>query len=403
MSRPHTIASDTLSSGTLSNDTLSNGKVRLTQAEVDEIEHEISHLPDRRSAAIDALKIILVANADEMEPGTFKDRLILEQDPHQLIDGMIVSAYAIAADIGYIFICAEYHAAIARLREAIVRARAADLLVAILALALMHADRSGQITFSYFDLLRHEIDPAIAYYLMWGFFLAFVVKLPGFPFHTWLPDTHTQAPTAASVLLAGILLKTGAYGLIRFTVPLFPEASMQIAELAMTLGAAGILYGALLAFAQSDFKRLVAYSSVSHMGFVLVGVYAWTELTMQGSVVQMLAHGFSTAALFMLAGALQHHLPIRDMAQMGGLWLVMPRMGAIAMQRVYQGAARNYAPTLANIVWVGMAVPAQMATPLIAVDDYALTFSGLIVLAAFFINLQAYSYHRCRGENRTSS
>ena len=269
------------------------------------------------------------------------------------------------------------------------------MLVAILALALMNADRSGQITFSYFELIRHEIDPAIAYYLMWGFFLAFVVKLPGFPFHTWLPDAHTQAPTAASVLLAGILLKTGAYGLIRFTVPLFPEASMQIAELAMMLGAAGILYGALLAFAQSDFKRLVAYSSVSHMGFVLLGVYAWTELTMQGAVVQMLAHGFSTAALFMLAGALQHRLHTRDMAQMGGLWLVMPRMGAIAMffivaslgmpglgnfvgeflillgafgvnkiitvvatlglvsgavyaliamQRVYQGAARNYAP-----------------------------------------------------------
>ena len=269
------------------------------------------------------------------------------------------------------------------------------MLVAILALALMNADRTGHITFSYFELLRHEIDPDLAYYLMWGFFLAFVVKLPGFPFHTWLPDAHTQAPTAASVLLAGILLKTGAYGLIRFTVPLFPEASMQIAELAMMLGAAGILYGALLAFAQSDFKRLVAYSSVSHMGFVLVGVYAWTELTMQGSVVQMLAHGFSTAALFMLAGALQHRLHTRDMAQMGGLWLVMPRMGAIAMffivaslgmpglgnfvgeflillgafgvnkiitvvatlglvsgavyaliamQRVYQGAARNYAP-----------------------------------------------------------
>ena len=269
------------------------------------------------------------------------------------------------------------------------------MLVAILALALMNADRTGHITFSYFELIRHEIDPDLAYYLMWGFFLAFVVKLPGFPFHTWLPDAHTQAPTAASVLLAGILLKTGAYGLIRFTVPLFPEASMQIAELAMTLGAAGILYGALLAFAQSDFKRLVAYSSVSHMGFVLVGVYAWTELTMQGSVVQMLAHGFSTAALFMLAGALQHRLHTRDMAQMGGLWLVMPRMGAIAMffivaslgmpglgnfvgeflillgafgvnkiitvmatlglvsgavyaliamQRVYQGAARNYAP-----------------------------------------------------------
>lgn len=205
------------------------------------------------------------------------------------------------------------------------------MLVAILGLVLMNADTSGQLTFSYFDLLRHEIDPDIASYLMWGFFLAFVVKLPGFPFHTWLPDAHTQAPTAASVLLAGILLKTGAYGLIRFTVPLFPDASMQIAGFAMVLGAAGIVYGALLAFAQTDFKRLVAYSSVSHMGFVLLGVYAWTEITLQGSVMQMVAHGFSTAALFMIAGALQHRLHTRDMTEMGGLWMAMPRMGAIAM------------------------------------------------------------------------
>ena len=168
----------------------------------------------------------------------------------------------------------------------------------------------------------------------WAFlllFLGFIVKVPSVPFHTWLPDAHTQAPTAASVLLAGILLKTGAYGLIRFTVPLFPEAAAEIANFAMALGAIGILYGALLAFAQTDFKRLVAYSSVSHMGFVLVGVFAWTELTLQGSVMQMVAHGFSTAALFMMAGAIQHRIHTRDMAEMGGLWLEAPRMGAIAM------------------------------------------------------------------------
>jgi NADH-quinone oxidoreductase subunit M len=205
------------------------------------------------------------------------------------------------------------------------------MLVAILALVLTHGSNAETLTFSYFDLLGHSLDESTSFYLMLGFFIAFVVKLPGFPFHTWLPDAHTQAPTAASVLLAGILLKTGAYGLIRFTVPLFPDASLQIAEFAMMLGAIGILYGALLAFAQTDFKRLVAYSSVSHMGFVLVGVYAWTELSIQGSVMQMVAHGFSTAALFMMAGALQHRLHTRDMRQMGGLWQEAPRMGAIAM------------------------------------------------------------------------
>ncbi len=205
------------------------------------------------------------------------------------------------------------------------------MLVAILALVLVHYGQSGVLTFNYFDLLGHSIDPDLAFWMMCGFFVAFVVKLPGFPFHSWLPDAHTQAPTAASVLLAGILLKTGAYGLIRFTVPLFPDAAAEISTLAMSLGAIGILYGALLAFGQSDFKRLVAYSSVSHMGFVLVGVFAWTELSIQGSVMQMVAHGFSTAALFMIAGALQHRLHTRNMNEMGGLWQEAPRMGAIAM------------------------------------------------------------------------
>ena len=198
-------------------------------------------------------------------------------------------------------------------------------------LVLSNYSISGNLTFNYFELLGHALPGDISFWLMCGFFVAFVVKLPGFPFHTWLPDAHTQAPTAASVLLAGILLKTGAYGLIRFTVPLFPEAASDISVLAMALGAAGILYGALLAFAQTDFKRLVAYSSVSHMGFVLVGVFAWTELTIQGSVMQMVAHGFSTAALFMMAGALQQRLHTRDMTLMGGLWQEAPRMGAIAM------------------------------------------------------------------------
>jgi len=205
------------------------------------------------------------------------------------------------------------------------------MLLSILVLVFVAADLTGNFTFNYFDLVGLNLDPDIAWWLMLGFFVAFVVKLPGFPFHTWLPDAHTQAPTAASVLLAGILLKTGAYGLIRFTVPLFPEAAMEIAHVAMLLGAIGVVYGAVLAFAQDDFKRLVAYSSVSHMGFVLIGIFAWRELTLQGSVMQMVAHGLSTAALFMIAGALQHRLHTRDVSKMGGLWKDMPRMGAIAM------------------------------------------------------------------------
>jgi len=205
------------------------------------------------------------------------------------------------------------------------------MLVAILTLVLVNASQTGQMTFNYFELAGHGLGSGLSLMVMLGFFIAFVVKLPAFPVHPWLPDAHTQAPTAASVLLAGILLKTGAYGLIRFTVPLFPEASIEIAEVAMLLGAVSIIYGAVLAFAQTDFKRLVAYSSVSHMGFVLVGVYAFNTIAMQGAVMQMVAHGFSTAALFMMAGAIQHRIHTRDMSQMGGLWQAMPKMGAVAL------------------------------------------------------------------------
>ncbi|MFT4873699.1 NADH-quinone oxidoreductase subunit M [Congregibacter sp.] len=205
------------------------------------------------------------------------------------------------------------------------------MLAAIVGLAFASLQNTGVMSFSYFDLLLVDLGPRTAFWLMLGFFIAFTVKLPIFPFHTWLPDAHTQAPTAGSVLLAGILLKTGAYGLLRFCLPLFPEASQAIAPIAIILGVAGIIYGALLAFAQTDFKRLVAYSSVSHMGFVMLGIYALNDLGTKGAVMQMVAHGVSTAALFMLAGALQHRLHSRDMRQMGGLWHNAPRMGACAM------------------------------------------------------------------------
>ena len=204
------------------------------------------------------------------------------------------------------------------------------LLLAVVVLAWQGAGEGG-LSFSYFDLLGLDLDPRLAFWLMLGFFAAFVVKLPGFPLHSWLPDAHTQAPTAGSVLLAGILLKTGAYGMLRFCLPLFPEASRALAPAAMALGVVGIVYGAVLAFAQRDIKRLVAYSSISHMGFVLLGLYAFNDLGLQGAVLQLVTHGVSTAALFMLAGALQHRLHTRDLGQLGGLWVPAPRMGACAL------------------------------------------------------------------------
>jgi len=205
------------------------------------------------------------------------------------------------------------------------------MFVAILALFFVNYRQTGTPTFDYFALLHARLDPATQMWIMLGFFIAFAVKLPAVPFHTWLPDAHTEAPTAGSVILAGLLLKTGAYGLLRFAVPLFPAAAASFAPVAMTLGVIGILYGAMLAFAQYDMKRLVAYTSVSHLGFVLLGIYAWNTLALQGAIMQMLAHGVSTGALFVLVGALQERLRTRDMRQMGGLWSSVPRLAAIGM------------------------------------------------------------------------
>jgi NADH-quinone oxidoreductase subunit M len=205
------------------------------------------------------------------------------------------------------------------------------MLLAILGLYFVHGRSTGIYTFNYMQLLGTSLSPATAMWLMLGFFVAFAVKLPAVPFHSWLPDAHTEAPTAGSVILAGLLLKTGAYGLLRFVVPLFPAAAAEFSPVAMTLAAVSILYGALQALGQTDLKRLIAYTSVSHMGFVLLGIFAWNRLALQGAVMQIICHGISTGALFILVGALQERIHTRDLNRMGGLWSIMPRMGAAMM------------------------------------------------------------------------
>lgn len=205
------------------------------------------------------------------------------------------------------------------------------MLVSILGLYFIHGRTTGTYTFDYNQLLGTQIMPSTAMWLMFGFLIAFLVKVPAVPFHTWLPDAHTQAPTAGSVILAGLLLKTGAYGLLRFVVPLFPAAVFSFAPVAMLLGAISVLYGAVQAFGQTDIKRLVAYTSVSHMGFVLLGVFALNSLAWQGTVMQMIAHGLSTGGLFILVGMLYERIHTRDMVRMGGLWTVAPGMGAVAL------------------------------------------------------------------------
>jgi NADH-quinone oxidoreductase subunit M len=164
--------------------------------------------------------------------------------------------------------------------------------------------------------------------LFLAFFVAFAIKVPLFPFHTWLPDAHVEAPTAGSVMLAGVLLKMGTYGMIRFCLPLFPDASRRFAPAIAVLAIIGIIYGALVALVQPNLKKLVAYSSVSHLGFVVLGIFAFHIVSMQGAVFQMLAHGISTGGLFLLVGMLYDRRHTFEMSQFGGLATPMPRLAA---------------------------------------------------------------------------
>ncbi len=205
------------------------------------------------------------------------------------------------------------------------------MLLSICAFVLLHYQQSGELTFNYLDLLQHKLSDQSAFWVMLGFFIAFAIKLPIVPFHNWLPDAHTQAPTAVSVILAAVLLKTGGYGLIRFVLTIFPEASYDIAPYVMAIAGFSVIYGALMAFSQQDLKRLVAYSSVSHMGFVLLGCYAFTVQAWQGAVMQMLAHGISTSALFALVGAIQYRYHTRSLKELGGLWQTIPKLSAVGI------------------------------------------------------------------------
>jgi NADH-quinone oxidoreductase subunit M len=194
------------------------------------------------------------------------------------------------------------------------------MLLSILGLVFIHYRATGIFSFDYATLLHTEMSSTVEMILMLGFFIAFAVKMPMLPLHGWLPDTHSQAPTAGSVDLAGLLLKTAAYGLIRFGIPFFPHASATFAPIAMTLGLISIFYAALIAFRQTDIKRLIAYSSISHMGFVVIAIYVGTATAIQGAIVQMIAHGLSAAALFIMSGQLYERLHTRDLREMGGLW-----------------------------------------------------------------------------------
>ena len=198
------------------------------------------------------------------------------------------------------------------------------MLLAILWLAWTYREVAGGWSFAYADLLRLDLPLGPQLWLFAAFALAFAIKVPMFPFHTWLPDAHVEAPTGGSVILAGILLKLGTYGFLRFALPLFPHAADAARPVLLTLALVGILYGALVAWVQTDMKKLVAYSSIAHLGFVMLGLLAIDAIAWQGALLQMVNHGLSTGALFLLVGMVYERRHSKAFADLGGLAKPMP-------------------------------------------------------------------------------
>ena len=208
----------------------------------------------------------------------------------------------------------------------------AFMLVGLIATALLARDSIGYLTFDLVDIAENANFAAnTGRWLFFAFAIAFAVKVPIFPLHTWLPDAHTQAPTAGSVVLAGVMLKLGTYGFLRFGLYLFPEAAVWSRSLWLTLAVIGIIYGAIAATMQKDLKRLVAYSSVAHLGFIVLGTFAFTSQAISGSVLQMVNHGVSTGALFLLVGMIYERRKTRQIAELGGIQKVAPIFAAAFM------------------------------------------------------------------------
>jgi NADH-quinone oxidoreductase subunit M len=198
------------------------------------------------------------------------------------------------------------------------------MLAGIIALAVLHNEQAGAPSFALADLAGLDLSVGAERWLFAAFALAFAIKVPLFPLHTWLPDAHTEAPTAGSILLAGVMLKLGTYGLLRFNLQLFPEASVDAVWIMGILAVIGIVYGAVVAIVQPDLKKLVAYSSVSHLGFIVLGTFALTSGGLQGAVIQNVNHGLTTGALFLLVGMIYERRHTKQISEFGGLQKVMP-------------------------------------------------------------------------------
>jgi len=245
---------------------------------------------------------------------------------------------------------------------------------------------STQHTFSLPDLIaQNQAFAGLQNILFIGFFIAFAIKVPVFPFHSWLPDAHTEAPTAGSIILAGVLLKMGTYGFIRFNLPLFPEASFTFAPFIAVLAIIGIIYGAIVSFAQKDVKKLVAYSSISHLGFVTLGIFALNSAGIQGGILQGINHGISTGALFFLVGILYEQRHTREMSDYGGVWKIMPVFSVLSLIVVLSSMGL---PGLNGFVGEFTILLGSMGAPSLAPTSWiytAFATTGVILAAVYLL------------------
>jgi len=276
-------------------------------------------------------------------------------------------------------------------------AGSAFLLLGILVLAILHANSGADLTFDLRTLMEWEgLNANTARWLFLAFGASFAIKVPLFPLHTWLPDAHVEAPTAGSVLLAGLLLKLGAYGFLRFSLTLFPQAAVDFAPLMLTLATIGILYGAVVATMQRDLKKLVAYSSVAHLGFVVLGTFALTTVGIQGGVFTMVSHGLTTGALFLLVGILYDRRHTREIDAFGGVWKAAPKLGGIFLAVTFASIGL---PGLSGFVGEFLALIGTFVVH----RPYAILSAAGVILAAVYMlwGFQRVFTGEPTGENAT--
>jgi NADH-quinone oxidoreductase subunit M len=258
------------------------------------------------------------------------------------------------------------------------------MLLAIIALYVLW----GQNSFSLPDMVQairsgqFTLEQNLARWLFLAFFAAFAVKVPLWPFHSWLPDAHTEAPTAGSVILAGVMLKLGGYGFLRFNLPLFPEASRFFAPAIGVLAVIGIIYGAWIAYAQTDIKKLVAYSSVSHLGFVMLGIFALNPIGIHGAILQMVNHGLSTGALFLLIGMIYERRHSREIDAFGGLWKVMPVYTFLSLLIIMSSIGL---PALNGFVGEATIMFGTFSSPYLGWEFAAFGLLGVILAAVYLL------------------